>query len=83
MSELQSKKSEMSGEIKQMYQKYENDIKTLQIQIEEEREKMGEIESQLKEKSAALEAKELKWNETEVSYKQMLQTLQEQQKQTE
>ena len=74
MTEWQSQKSEMSGELKGVCQKYENDLKLLSMQLEEEKEKAVDYEIQLREKVAILEENEDKWMAAEAQYKQMLAT---------
>ena len=73
MSEWQNQKSEMSGELKSLCQKYESDLKQLGIQLEEEKERSAELEVILKDKVSILEEREKKWEETETQYKQMIQ----------
>mmetsp|Transcript_33944 Transcript_33944/g.44790 ORF Transcript_33944/g.44790 Transcript_33944/m.44790 type:complete len:92 (+) Transcript_33944:493-768(+) len=46
-TEWRSQKSEMSLEIKQLTAKYETDVKMLNKQLEEEKEKVSDLEIQL------------------------------------
>lgn len=69
MSELKNKKSEMSEELRTVYQKYETDLKAITISLEEEKEKVTELESLIKNKEATLLEKENKWEEMETQYK--------------
>lgn len=55
ISELHSKRSEMTGEMKAMISRYEAEIKTLQSDLEEEKERVSEIESQLLHKADELD----------------------------
>lgn len=59
MSEFQSQKSEMSGELKTICSKYEQDLKSLTRELEEARERNHEIEVLLKEKEHLLVEKEV------------------------
>ena len=57
LAERQSQKQGLTSEIKSLVSKYEADIKNLQNQLSEEKEKGLEIETQLKEKLTLLEEK--------------------------
>ena len=70
----------MSGELKQMCQKYESDIQTLTAAVEELTERNSEIENILKEKESLLLSKESSWEKMESQYKTMLLQAQEQAK---
>lgn len=47
LSDLHSKRSELTGEMKNMCQKYELELKTLQGDLEEERERLSEAQTSL------------------------------------
>ena len=51
----------MSGELRVMCQKYENDIKILTHQLEELKEKNHEFENFNKDKESVIEEKESLW----------------------
>ena len=67
----------MSGELKQICQKYEHDIKTLTRDLEEMRERNNEVELLLKEKESLLTDKEQSWMEMETQYKNLVQMAQD------
>ncbi len=77
MSEWQSQKSELSGELKQICFKYESDIKALSRQLEEEKEKCVELDTTLREKEYILEERTKKWQEMEQQFKQVMQNAQD------
>lgn len=56
ITEIHSKRSEITGEIKQLVAKHESEVKLLQAELEEERERVSDIELKLQEKSSELEA---------------------------
>ena len=67
----------MSVELRGICQKYENDLKQLGMQLEEEKERSIDYEMQLKSKVSILEENEIKWAESESHYKQVLSSSQE------
>ena len=53
MSDIQSQKSEMGVELRAACVKFETDLKSLQVELDEEREKSNELDTILKEKEQA------------------------------
>ena len=62
----------MSGELKNICQKYEQDIKVLTRELEEVKERNNEVELLLKEKETLFNEKEASWTEMEAQYKNLL-----------
>lgn len=62
----------MSGELKTICSKYEQDIKILTRDLEEMKERNIEIEGLLREKEQLLVDKEESWSQIENQYKTML-----------
>ena len=61
LTDLHTKRSEMTGELKAMCLKYESEVKALQGELEEERERVSELESALLQKDSEMEAFEGRW----------------------
>ena len=61
LTELHSKRSEMSGELKAMCYKYEAEIKQIQSELEDERERVSEVEAALLQKVTEIESSQERW----------------------
>lgn len=61
LSNWNSQKSELSSEIRQVCQKYETELKQLNISLEEEKERAGELEAQLNDLQATYQEKTQAW----------------------
>lgn len=69
MSSWTSQKSEMSNEIRQVCQKYEQELNQLNIKLEEEKERAQEAETTLSSLQLDLQSKTDMWRDSEVRYK--------------
>lgn len=60
-------------ELRGQCQKYETEVKQLQIDLDEERERVGELENLLIQRETELESAESRLAQQDASYRQMLQ----------
>ena len=72
LSELHSMRSDMTLELRGQCQKYETEVKQLQIDLDEERERVGELENLLIQRETELESAESLLAQQDASYRQML-----------
>lgn len=63
----------MTLELRGQCQKYETEMKQLQIDLDEERERVGELENLLIQRETELESAESRLIQQDASYRQMLQ----------
>lgn len=63
----------MTLELRGQCQKYETEVKQLQIDLDEERERVGELENLLIQRETELESAESRLTQQDASYRQMLQ----------
>jgi hypothetical protein len=66
-------RSDMTLELRGQCQKYETEVKQLQIDLDEERERVGELENLLIQRETELESAESRLTQQDASYRQMLQ----------
>jgi phage shock protein A len=59
-------------ELRGQCQKYETEVKQLQIDLDEERERVGELENLLIQRETELESAESRLTQQDASYRQML-----------
>ena len=71
-NEWRTQKAELASEIKAATSKYELDIKLLNKQLEEEKEKTGDLELQLSEQTERLESGEARSSEVEEAHRAQL-----------
>lgn len=72
MSSWSAKNSELTNEVRQVSQKYEAEIKTLSMRLEEEKERASEAEASLSDLQADMTTKAALWKESEQRYKDMV-----------
>lgn len=72
MSELHTKRSELTGELRAACQKYEGEIRQLQGDLEDERERVSEMENLIMQKNAEIEGERVRWVQQEGSLKAMV-----------
>ncbi len=63
----------MTLELRGQCQKYEMEVKQLQIDLDEERERVSELENLLIQRETELESAESRLTQQDASYRQMLQ----------
>jgi cell division septum initiation protein DivIVA len=78
MAERHSQKQGINSELKTLQTKFEQEIKSLQGVLEDEKERYLELEAKLAEKAASLQEREQAWESQEASYRQMIQAAQDQ-----
>lgn len=83
LSNWNSQKSELSTEIRQVCQKYETELKQVNIALEEEKERGGELEAQLNDLQASYKEKTQAWQDQEQRYREMIDRTQDHAKQIE
>ena len=71
-NEWRTQKAEMAQEIKMAASRYEIDSKMLTKQLEEEKEKVSDLELQLHEQTERLESAEVRHNEIEETLRSQL-----------
>lgn len=83
MHSWHSQNKELSNEIRQVCQKYEAELKQASLQLDEEREKTGELETSLLELQNRHTLEQADWKKSEARYKEMLEQSQDHARQME
>jgi len=83
LSNWNNQKSELSNEIRLVCQKYEGELKQLNLLLDEEKERSGELDAQLQDLQQSFKEKSQMWQEQEYRYKMMIDQTQDHAKQIE